>query len=122
MLKDGRNTSHVFQIYDQYYANRYKSRLREDTSFLISSVPATRGVLTYWCLFNVGIQAVKNLSRESWISSLNKVNLHPKHLFSFRQWCDSIKPCLQGGCSFKKDTTLTIDDESDILPSFWKVM
>ena len=28
MIKEGGNTSHVFQIYDQYYANQYKSRLR----------------------------------------------------------------------------------------------
>ena len=122
MIKEEGNTSHVIQIYDQYYANQYKAILKEDTSFLSSSIPETRGVLNYWCLVNVGLHYVKKLSRESWISSFNKFNLHPKHLVSLSRLCDSIKPCLQGGYSFKQDTTLTIDDESDLQPSFWKVM
>ena len=78
------------------------------------------GLLNSWYMVNWDLQDVKKLPRESWISSIKKSNSHPKHHVYFIQWHNHIKPFLQGGDSFKKYTTLTINEKYDLLPSFWK--
>ena len=110
MLKEEGNTSHVCQIYDQDYANQDKYRFRYDTYVLRLWIPETRGTLNYWCLVNVGLQAVRILPRKSWVYSFNRINLYPKHRVSFSQWWNCIKSFLQGWYYFKQDTTLTISD------------
>ena len=83
------------QIYDQDSSNQDKSSFRGNTSVLLPWIPETRVVLNYWFLVNVGLQAVKKLARESWVYSLKKFNLHPKHRVSFSQWFDRINLFLQ---------------------------
>ena len=122
MLKEEGNTSHACKRYDQDSANKYKVRFRDDTSVLRSSIPATTYVLNSWCLVNVGLQAVKKIPKEYWISSFNKSNLQPNHCVSFIQWCDRIRPFLQVIYSFKRDKKITIDDEYYLLPYFGKIM
>ena len=83
MLKEEGDTSYVCQIYYEDAAKQDKDSFRDNTYVLHSWIPATRGVLNYWCLANVGLQAVKKLSRESCMYSFNKVNLNPEHRVYF---------------------------------------
>ena len=110
MLKEEGDNWHVCQIYDQDAAKQYNTIFSNDLHILRSWIPKTRVILDFWCLVNVGLQDVKKLPRESWIYYFKKSNLHPKHRVSFSQWCDLIKPFIQGADYFKQDTTLTIND------------
>ena len=63
MLKEEDNTSNFYQSYEQYFSNQDKSSLKEETYVLRFWITATRDVLNYWFLFNVGLQYVKKLPK-----------------------------------------------------------
>lgn len=94
--------------------------MRACLTYLRQSEKLSKNVIDGWDLIHVGLAAVRELAPKSWTTSFKKVNLHPFHRVTFPEWCVRIAHFLQGGQSFRAETSLP--DSYLLLPAFWRGM
>ena len=84
----------------------------------------TVNIIDQWGLIHCGMAAVCHTARhpEIWEKSFIAVNLHPKHMLPFKDWCKKIEPFMQASDSFDLVTQEQEIDEYTLLPSYWHAM
>lgn len=119
LLKEEGDASHVNQAYDQEVAKKDKVSMRQSLAHLRTISTITKNVVDGWSLIHVGLACVRELDKDSWVRSFQKVNLHPHHRLPFPEWCAKIRQFLEGGANFNEETIL---DPYTLLPSWWHGM
>ena len=120
LMKEEGDASHVNQAYDQSVAKDDKVTMRHSLTYLRKCEKLSKTLIDGWDLVHVGLAAVRELSPNSWVASFKRVNLHPKFRVDFTTWCKRISGFLQGGDSFKRESSLV--DTYRLLPAFWHGM
>ena len=118
LIKEEGDNSHVAQPFDRHPAKSDKSSMRRALTLLRSSAARAvlMGVVDQFKLVHVGLAAVRQLTRESWVASFVACNLHPHHRKPFAEWLKSIEHFLEGGKTFKCEEPI---DLYRLLPAFW---
>jgi hypothetical protein len=88
VVKEEGDTSHVNQAYDQSVAKRDKALMRQNLELVRKSLGSVN--IDQYYLIAVAIDAQKRVSKQSWIESFVKVNMHPKHRVSFDEWIETL--------------------------------
>mmetsp|Transcript_20420 Transcript_20420/g.37490 ORF Transcript_20420/g.37490 Transcript_20420/m.37490 type:complete len:186 (+) Transcript_20420:142-699(+) len=76
-----------------------------------------------WSLIHVGLAAVRYTKENPslWVNSFIAVNLHPRHMLSFSDWCKKISPFVQSADSFDLVTQNKVN-EYKLLPAVWRAL
>ena len=97
-------------------------KAKEDKCNILALLDTSRTLykiqLDQWRLISVCIVALKHFTKDAWIKSFIRVNLHPDYRLSFVDWIKKIETQIVAGESFFKCRTSLYD----ILPQFWKTM
>jgi hypothetical protein len=96
IVKEEGDTSAVNQPYDQNVAKSDKRRIRE----FLDLVRLSRPMIDQSALVVVCVKALQKVSKQMWISSFTKVNLHPDHRISFIEWIKKIDEKIEVGEHF----------------------
>lgn len=120
VLKEEGDASHVNQAYDDVVARTDKAWIRDGVDILRRSTSLTRGVVDQWQLIHVGLHAVRACTRDAWIMSFKRVNIHPKFRVPFGEWCKKIEHFIQAGQTFYQPADTR--DIFALLPAFWRGM
>jgi len=118
VLKEGADSSHVNQAYDRDVAKEDKKNMRWALNHLRSTMKY--GVtLDQWALVNVGLAAVRELGKDTWLRSFSAVNLHPGTRKPFPEWIKTIQSRIEAGMEFKTETASECAVVYKILPPWW---
>ena len=85
----------------------------------------TRSIVNQWKLVCCGLASVHHTAAhpEIWDGSFRVVNLHPKHMIAFKDWCKKLKPFMKAADSFNLITQSENSfDVYTLLPPFWQAM
>ena len=93
MVKEEGDTSAVNQPYDQSVAKADKANIRD----LLDQIRFKLGVIDQWDLIGICCNALKKVSKDAWISSFKRVNLHPDYRVDSVEWLKRIDGSLQCG-------------------------
>ena len=95
---------------------------RQSFSYLRLFRPSNNFV-DQWSLIHVGLAAVRYTTdnHDLWVNLFIAVNLHPKYMLAFQEWCINIDPFMQSYDSFHLVTQSNIDMYS-LLPLLWQVI
>jgi hypothetical protein len=119
-VKEEGDLSHVNQAYDKFVAKADKKAGNESLGMLRSATYLNRGVVDQWGLIHVGLYAIRETKRETWIRSFEACNLHPVTRMAFGDWCAKIEQYLQVDQSFEDEAVAV--DKYTLLPSWWHAM
>ena len=121
-IKEEDDSSSINQAYDKQVARSDKRQQRKNLGYLRQLRGQNRFV-GQWSLVHVGLGAVRYTGEhpELWINSFIAVNLHPKHMLSFEDWCKKVSPFMQASDSFHLVNQDKVD-EYQLLPLMWQTM
>ena len=121
-IKEEGDSSSINQAYDKQVARSDKRQQRMTLGYLRQLRGQNRFV-DQWSLIHVGMAAVRytGMHPELWVNSFIAVNLHPRHMLSFKKWCEKITPFLQAADCFDLITQDKVD-EYQLLPLSWQAM
>jgi hypothetical protein len=97
-----------------------KKASNESLGMLRNATYHSKGVIDQWGLIHVGLYAICETKRETWIQSFKACNLHPVSRLKFEDWCANIEQYLQVGQSFEVEAVDV--DKYTLLPSWWHAM
>ena len=102
------------QAYDQQVAKDDKTHMRAALS-IFNPVLGQR--IDQWFFLAIAINAQNSITKESWINSFKKVNMHPHTRSSFDEWIRTLddRGFLSAEKFFEKRYTLY-----DAMPAYWK--
>ena len=113
IVKEEGDASDTNQAYDQSVAKADKARIRG----LLDTVRPSLGVMTQWDVIATCITALGRVTKTAWISSFQKVNLHPHHRVPIDEWLKRIDAKLQTGERFFKECN---NELFDAMPAVWR--
>ncbi|GFH45620.1 hypothetical protein CTEN210_02094 [Chaetoceros tenuissimus] len=113
VVKEEGESSQVNQAYDQNAAREDKTGMRES----LNKVSRVYEKIDQWKLTAIAITAQLRTTKETWITSFKRVNMHPSTRVSAEEWLKKLdeKGVLAGEKFFEKRTTLY-----DAMPAVWK--
>ena len=110
-------TSHINQPYDQ---GQTKADKRAAGQLLELVRERVTNHIDQWQLCTILCIAIKNLPEKIWEQSFIKVNLHPHHRVSFKEWIMQIDAQVPTGEAAY--THANKESIFDAMPGFWKAM
>jgi hypothetical protein len=113
IVKEEGGASDTNQAYDASVAKADKA----SNQWLLDTVQPKLGVMTQWDLIAMCIIALKKVDKQSWISSFEKVNLHPHKRIPIDQWLKKIDRRIQTGGRFFKELENNL---FDAMPAVWR--
>ena len=121
-IKEEGDSSSINQAYDKQVARSDKQQQRKNLGYLRQLKGQNRFV-DQWSLVHVGMAAVRYTKEhpELWVNSFIAVNLHPRHMLSFEDWCKKIAPFMHASDSFNLVVQDNVD-EYQLLPLMWQSM
>ena len=122
-LKEEGDLSSFNQAYDKEVAKSDKHIQQMNLSYPHQEYHHNRSIINQWKLVCCGLVAVHHTSThpEIWKWSFCAVNLHPKHMIAFKDWCKKLEPFMKAADSF--DLITQSDNNFDVytlLPSLWQ--
>ena len=122
-LKEEGDLSSFNQAYDKAAAKSDKHIQRMNLSYLCQGCHYNRSIINQWKLVCCGLAAVRHTAAhpKNWEGSFIAVNLHPKHMGLFKDWCKKLEPFMQASDSF--DLITQSDNNFDmytLLPPLWQ--
>jgi hypothetical protein len=124
-LKEESNSSHVNQQYDQLTA---KNDLKNAAESLYEQRRAKKwqtgkSHIDQYNLVLTVMRIVRATSESTWVSSFQRVNIHPATRVAFPEFCKKIAGFLRASESFKDESVNpTPKEKFALLPSFWHAM
>ena len=121
-IKEEGDSSSINQAYDKLVAKSDKVEQRRSLGYL-RAMTGSNNFIDQWSLIYVGLAAVRYTKENPslWVNSFIAVNLHPRHMLSFSDWCKKISPFMQSADSFELVTQNKVN-EYKLLPAVWKAM
>lgn len=124
-LKEESNSSHVNQGYDQLVAKNDKKNAAESLYDQRKAKKWVTGKTTInqYDLVHTAMRLVRATDSKTWVTSFERVNLHPWTRKEFPAFCKKIAGHLRAGDTFKDDhVDPTAEEKFALLPSFWHGM
>ena len=124
-LKEESNSSHVNQGYDQLTAKNDKKNAAESLYDQRRAKKWQTGKthIDQYDLVLTVMRIVRATSEATWVSSFQRVNLHPGTRVAFPVFCKKIAGFLWASKSFKDENIdPTPKEKFAMLPSFWHAM
>jgi hypothetical protein len=120
-LKVESNSSHVNQGYDQLTAKNDKKNAAESLyeQRRVKKWQTGKSHIDQYDLVLTAMRIVRATSESTWVSSFQRVNLHPGTRVAFPEFCKNIAGFLRASESFKDESVdPTPEEKFALLPSF----